>query len=96
MVNLILHSYLSNLVQIFLGQQYNLFTEDTTSSMIKCGKALFSCALRLSELVPITLKKKDQITKRTNLLIYYPCTWSIVRSCPLSSPVFSVLNLTVF
>ena len=56
MVNLTLHSNLGNLVQIFPHQ---IFTEDTTSSMIKCGKALFSCALRLSELVPITLKKKD-------------------------------------
>ena len=62
MVNLTLQSYLGNLVQIF-PKQYVLFTEDTTSSMIKCGKALFSCALRLSELVPITLKGKDQVTK---------------------------------
>ena len=62
MVNLILQSYLGNPVQIF-PKQYVLFTEDTTSSMIKCGKALFSCALRLSELVPITLKRKDQVTK---------------------------------
>ena len=32
--------------------------------MIKCGKAFLSCALRLSELVPITLKNKDQVTKK--------------------------------
>ena len=33
--------------------------KDTTSSITKCGKAFFSCALRLKELVPTTLKKKD-------------------------------------
>ena len=32
--------------------------KDTTSSIIKCGNALLSCALRLKELVPITLSIK--------------------------------------
>lgn len=36
--------------------------KDTTSSITKCGKAFLSCALRLKELVPTTLKKKDETT----------------------------------
>ena len=43
--------------------------KDTTSSIIKCGNALLSCALRLKELVPITLSIKILIIKEKKLVI---------------------------
>ena len=44
--------------------------KDTTSSIIKCGNALLSCALRLKELVPITLSIKILIVNEKKINRY--------------------------
>jgi len=45
--------------------------KDTTSSIIKFGNTFLSCALRLKELVPITLSIKILIVKKLEKINHY-------------------------